>query len=390
MRPAQHGGARLLRGTQEPGVVGRPATAAGVDGGSGAGRAVAHRRPQSAHGRGSERAPTDVGRDDLTDHCHTEAAHMTDQRPPDQPAPASRPIAAPSFSRAEPTLPGFEHRFQIVDGIRLHYVQGGRRDGETVVLLAGFPESWYAWRRVMPLLAADYQIVAVDLPGQGDSDRPAGGYDTRTLAGRVHGLLAALGVGRYCIAAHDVGAWVAYPYAALFGDEVRRLAVLDGGVPGVTLPDTLPTAPDRAWKTWHFAFHTVADLPELLISGREREYVTWLLRRKAADPQSFADADIDEYVRVIRQDGGLRAGLAFYRAFAESAEQNRVLAGRGKLTVPVLALGADQGSIADMVTPFRAVAEDVTGGTIGHCGHFVPEEQPAAVAAELLAFFGRP
>ncbi len=304
---------------------------------------------------------------------------------------AGRLIAAPPSSRPDPHLAGFDHRFELVDGVRLHYVVGGRADGETLVLLAGFPESWYAWRRVMPLLAPTFRIVAVDLPGQGDSDRPAGGYDTRTLAVRVHGLLDRLGVGRYCMAAHDVGAWVAYPYAVLFGTEVRRLAVLDGGVPGVTLPDVLPTAPDKAWKTWHFAFHTVPDLPELLIGGRERAYLTWLLRRKAADPQAFADADLDEYERVMCKDGGLRAGLAFYRAVAESAAQNRAFRdGHGKLAVPVLALGADQGSIVDMVTPFRAVADDVTGGTIGNCGHFVPEEQPAVVAAELLAFFGRP
>ncbi len=314
-----------------------------------------------------------------------------DTQQPTTPAAANpaRILAAPPASRPDPLLAGFEHRFELVDGVRLHYVVGGRPDGEVVVLLAGFPQSWYAWRRVMPRLAAAYRVVAIDLPGQGDSDRPAGGYDTRTLAVRVHGLLQQLGIGRYCLAAHDVGAWVAYPYAVLFGGEIRRLAMLDAGVPGVTLPDVLPTAPDKAWKTWHFAFHTVTDLPELLIAGRERMYVSWLLRRKAADPTTFTEADLDEYGRIICSDGGLRAGLAFYRAFAESAEQNRAfLATHGKLALPVLALGADQGSIADMVTPIRRVADDVTGGTIQNCGHFVPEEQPAVVATELLAFFG--
>ena len=307
-------------------------------------------------------------------------------------APIAAPIAAPPTSRPDPVLPGFEHRFALVDGVRLHYVIGGRSDAELAVLLAGFPQSWYAWRKVMPTLATAYRVVAIDLPGQGDSDRPADGYDTRTVAERVHGLVARLAApGRpYVVAAHDVGAWVTYPYAVRFGDEIRRLAVLDAGIPGVTLPDRLPIDPAVAWKTWHFAFHTVADLPEVLIGGREREYLTWLLRRKAADPQSFPDADVEEYLRVFLQDGGLRAGLAFYRAFAASAAQNRaMLQERGKLPMPVLALGADQGSIADMVTPMRTVAESVTGGTIVACGHFVPEEQPAVVAAELMAFFGR-
>ena len=127
-------------------------------------------------------------------------------------------------------------------------------------------------------------------------------------------------------------------------------------------------------------------LPESLITGREREYLDWFLRRKAANPETFADVDLDEYLRVFKKDGGLRAGLAYYRAAAQSAEQNRTLAAKGKLAMPVLALGSDQGSIPDMAGPLRAVAEDVRGASIAFCGHFLPEEQPNAVVAELLAF----
>ncbi|WP_343668108.1 alpha/beta fold hydrolase [Paraburkholderia heleia] len=293
-------------------------------------------------------------------------------------------------SLADPILPGFTHRFATIEGIRLHYVIGGNKDGETVVLLAGYPESWFAWRKVMPLLAARYRVIAPDLPGQGDSDRPQGGYDTQSLATSLHALLEKLEVRRYRLAAHDVGAWVAYPYAALFGDEVSKLALLDAGIPGITLPEALPVAPERAWRTWHFAFHAVPDLPELLIAGKERAYLEWFLRRKTANPQTFADADIDEYLRVFTREGGLRAGLAYYRAADVSARQNRELSTRGKLRMPVLALSADQGSIADMAGPLRDYADEVRGATIAWCGHFLPEEQPAAVAEELLRFFGQP
>lgn len=306
------------------------------------------------------------------------------------PQPVSEPIASPPNSRPAPDPPGFEHRFETVDGVRLHYVTGGKAEGEAVVLLAGFPESWFAWRKVMALLAADYHVIAPDLPGQGDSDRPQGGYDTQALAISVHGLLSRLGLSRYSMAAHDVGAWVAYPYAHLFGAEVHRLALLDAGIPGITLPDALPTAPDKAWRTWHFAFHAIPDLPEVLITGREREYLDWFLRRKTADPATFSDAALEEYLRVFKQAGGLRAGLAYYRAAAVSAQQNRDLNARGKLPMPVLALGSDQGSITDMATPLRAFAEEVHGRTLAHCGHFLPEEQPEAVARELAAFFGKP
>ncbi len=307
---------------------------------------------------------------------------MTDEKQ------AARVINTHPASRTEPTLEGFEHRFATVDGVRLHYVTGGKEDGDVVVLLAGFPESWFAWRKVMPLLAGTYRIIAPDLPGQGDSDRPMSGYDTQTLATRMHGLLQQLGIGEYFLAAHDVGAWVAYPYAALFGSEVRRLVLMDAGIPGITLPDALPTAPDRAWRTWHFSFHGLPDLPEMLIAGRERQYLDWFLRRKTANPETFSDADITEYLRVFTKDGGLRAGLAYYRAAFLSAQQNRELAARGKLAMPVLALGADQGSIADMAAPLRAYAEDVRGGVVANCGHLIPEEQPEAAARELAAFFG--
>ena len=286
-------------------------------------------------------------------------------------------------------MPGFEHRFATVAGVRLHYVRGGKPGAGVVVLVAGFPESWYAWRKVMPLLAEDSEVVAVDLPGQGDSDRPEGGYDTRSLAVALHGLLQQLGIDRYFLAAHDVGAWVAYPYASLYGNEVLRLVLLDAGIPGVTLPDALPTAPERAWRTWHFAFHVIPDLPEMLITGRERDYLTWFLRRKVADPSIFSDADLDEYLRILMAPGGLRAGLAYYRAASLSAEQNRAYAAAGKLTMPVLALSADQGSIPDMAAPLRAFADDVDGATIANCGHFLPEEQPVAVFRELTSFFSR-
>ncbi|MCR1567992.1 MAG: alpha/beta fold hydrolase [Mixta calida] len=269
----------------------------------------------------------------------------------------------------------------------MHYVMGGDAAGETLVLLAGFPQSWYAWRKVMSMLATSYRIIALDLPGQGDSDRPETGYDTRALAEKVHGLLAQLHIDRYFIAAHDVGAWVAWPYAALYRDEVRALALLDAGIPGVTLPDALPVSPDKAWKTWHFAFHVIPDLPEALIAGRERLYIDWFLKRKAARPDCFTDEDIDEYLRVLMINGGLRAGLGYYRAAALSAAQNRELLQTGPLSMPILALSADQGSIADMAAPLRPFAENVSGVLIPHCGHFIPDEQPQAVANELRAFF---
>ena len=119
----------------------------------------------------------------------------------------------------------FAHRMVAAGGIRFHIVQGG--SGVPVFLIAGFPHSWYAWRRVMPLLAERQTVVAIDLPGQGDSDRPTHGYDTRTTAERIIALITTLGFGSYFMAGHDIGSWIAYPYAARYPDQLRRVVLLD-------------------------------------------------------------------------------------------------------------------------------------------------------------------
>ncbi|MFC6841610.1 alpha/beta fold hydrolase [Xanthomonas theicola] len=285
---------------------------------------------------------------------------------------------------------GFAHRHASIDGVRLHYVEGGRADAPPLLLLAGFPQSWYAWRRVLPLLAPHYRLIAPDLPGQGDSDRPAEGYDTAALAASLHGLMQRIGWPPHAVVAHDVGAWVAYAYAGMFPDRVERLALLDAGIPGATLPEALSTAPQTAWKTWHFAFHALPDLPEMLVSGRERGYLQWFLQRKAADPGVFDAAAIDEYLRTFAGPGGLRAGFGYYRAAARSAAQNRERARSGKLAMPLLAISAEHGSIRDMATPLRAHFERVQAASIADCGHYVPEEQPQVLAGLLRDFLQAP
>lgn len=281
---------------------------------------------------------------------------------------------------------GFEHAFATIGGTRVHFVHGGNSEGEVLVLVAGFPQSWYAWRKVLPILGKRYRVIAPDLPGQGDSDLPLAGCDTTTAANILHGLYRHLGVTGHYLVAHDIGAWVAYPYAALYGDSLNGLVILDTGIPGISLPDALPWAAHTAWRTWHVAFHNVPDLPEMFLEGRESVYLNWYLSRKAANPLVFSDADRAEYLRGFLKNG-LKGGLAYYRAVSTSAEQNRALAAKGKLKMPVLAVQADQGSMPDLVAELRAVATDVKGTAITSCGHYIPEEQPQALARELDNFF---
>ncbi|GAA1032674.1 MULTISPECIES: alpha/beta fold hydrolase [Amycolatopsis] len=280
-------------------------------------------------------------------------------------------------------LPGFTHRW--VDG--LHAVEGGPQTGPALVLLAGFPQTWWAWCKAMPGLAERFRVIAIDLPGQGHSDRPHDSYDTHTVASRIQAALTALGVPKYWLAAHDIGAWVAFSLALKHEDRLHGLALLDAGIPGITLPDSIPTDPDRAWKTWHFAFHLVPDLPETLLAGREREYVDWFLKAKALS--TFDSTEIDHYAAALAAEGGLRASLAYYRDAAESARKNHAALERRHLTVPVLGISSSHGSIPDMAASLSPWADNATGVVIPNSGHFIPDEQPAAVVAALTAFIER-
>jgi pimeloyl-ACP methyl ester carboxylesterase len=276
-----------------------------------------------------------------------------------------------------------EHTMVSSQGLRYHVVTSGH--GPVVVLVAGFPQSCYAWRRVAPLLADDFTVLAVDLPGQGDSDKPSGGYDTRTTAHRLHGLLETLGHDRYVYVGHDVGAWVGYALAHESSGALRGVALLDANIPGVTLQPTITLGPDN-WRNFHFLFNAVPDLPEALLAGRERVLIEWFFQGKTGSVrQTFTRADIDEYERAYRMPGGMRGMLGYYRAVLDDIDIHGELAAR-RIAVPVLALGADAGSAPDLYERMRPLGTDVRGGVVANSGHYIPEEQPAQLAAELRQF----
>ncbi|MET7322771.1 alpha/beta hydrolase [Streptomyces sp. NPDC005549] len=302
--------------------------------------------------------------------------------------PASTPRDSGNPVRGLPLadLDGFTHRWVDAGGVRLHAVEGGQPDGPAVVLLAGFPQTWWAWRKVMPILGDRFRVIAIDLPGQGHSERPDISYDTHTVAAHVHAAVEGLGVPAYWLVAHDIGAWVAFSLALKYQDQLRGLALLDAGIPGITLPDAIPTDPEQAWKTWHFAFHLVPELPETLLAGREREYVGWFLEAKTLSPDTFDAAEIEQYAASVAADGGLRASLAYYRDAAASARKNHEALEQRRLSVPVLGISSSHGSIPDMAASIRPWAKDATGIVVPDAGHFIPDEQPDAVAAALTDF----
>lgn len=267
-----------------------------------------------------------------------------------------------------------------VGDVRLHCRVAG--DGPLVILLHGWPQTSYEWRHVMSDLARDHQVVAPDLRGLGQSSRLASGYDKRTIAGDIHGLIQKLAAGPAAVVGHDWGSLVAYSLAQDHPESVSKLAMLDLGVFDERFYD-LPLSFVRA-NIWHMPFHQVPGLPEILIAGREREYLSWFFataHRKSA----FSAADIDEYVRQYSAPGALHAGLEYYRAIDRDIADQKARAGR-TLKMPVLALGGEFSGGLNVGRSLEGIAENLETGVIPESGHFIPEEQPAVLIARLRAF----
>ena len=279
----------------------------------------------------------------------------------------------------------FSHHTATVNGIQLHYVTGGH--GDPVVLLHGWPETWYSWHRVMPALAKNYTVIAPDLRGLGDSSKPPTGYDGKTVAEDVHQLVTQLGFKSIFLVGHDIGTQVAYSYAAEHPTEVKKLAVMELPIPGFT-------PPRLEGKIWWFIFHQTPNVPETLVQGKEMMYLSWFFRGLPYNPSAITEADINEYVSHYSAPGGMRAGFEYYRAFPQDAIQNQNYS-KTKLTMPVLAMGAGYipalgGKIPmqSIVYGMKLLAQNVTGITVPNSGHFIPEEQPQFVIDQLLKFFG--
>jgi pimeloyl-ACP methyl ester carboxylesterase len=272
----------------------------------------------------------------------------------------------------------FSHHTASVNGIQLHYVIGGQ--GDPVVLLHGWPQTWYEWRHVMPALAKNYTVIAPDLRGLGDSSKPTTGYDGKTVAEDIHQLVAQLGFKDSFLVGHDLGALVAFSYAAAHPSEVRRLVILDVPITGFG-----PAL--NSTRLWHIPFHMVQDIPETLVEGKEREYLTWFYSNYSYNPAAITKEDIDEYVSHYSAPGGMRAGFEYYRAFPIDAEQIKEYS-KVKLPMPVLALGGENSFGTAALDSMRLLATDVRGGVVPDSGHWIAEEQPEFLIEQLVNFFG--
>ncbi len=268
----------------------------------------------------------------------------------------------------------FTSRLVEVNGLRLHAVTGG--DGPALLLIGGWPQTWYAWREVMPALARRHTVVAVDSRGAGLSDKPDDGYDAGTLAADLVALMAALGHDRFDVVGHDIGTWTGYALAADHPERVGRLAIVEAVIPGLTPspPFFGPAAANQ--RLWQFGFNRLDDLNEELVRGREQLFFGWQFATKAATPTAIPAYAVDVYVDAITADPrALRASFAYYRALDETIAQNEQR-GKTRLTLPVLGVGGALWSGENAAQTMRLAADDVTGVVLDDCGHYPAEEQP--------------
>src|SRR6516162_4999761 len=265
----------------------------------------------------------------------------------------------------------FRARQVATNGTKLYVRVGG--GGPAVVLLHGYGETGDMWVPLANDLARDHTVVVPDLRGMGLSAKPAGGYDKKTQAGDVAGILDALKVERAALVTHDIGNMVGYAFAAQYRSSVTRFVVIDAPLPGVGPWEEILKNP----LLWHFRFGG-PDM-ERLVAGRERIYLDRFWNEFSADPARFTEAAREHYAALYALPGAMHAGFAQFAAFDQDAEDNRAWLSTGaRLHMPVLGVGGEKSFGATMAAVMRAAATNVRESIIPGSGHWIIEENPQA------------
>jgi pimeloyl-ACP methyl ester carboxylesterase len=278
-------------------------------------------------------------------------------------------------------IEGFESDFAEVNGTRLHYVTGGQ--GDPLVLLPGWPRTWYQFHKIMPPLAHHYRVIAVDLRGMGDSDKPAAGYDKKTMARDVYELIRALGYSEVNIAGEDIGSMVAYSFAANHPEATRKIALWEVGHPTEAFNELrmLPQA-GRPTAPWWFAFNQIRQLPEQLLEGRFRFLVDWLIDYQATDPGAFSEETRALYAAAYDTPDAIRAGNGWYQTFGQDIADAKDYP---VLTMPLLGLGGIYYPFVPALLEGKAANARYV--EFAGAGHYLAEERPDDLVRELTSFF---
>ncbi len=301
--------------------------------------------------------------------------------------------STPTDAELAASLDGaFTSAYAEVNGIRLHYVSGG--EGDPLILLGGWPQTWWQFRKIMPALARRFRVIAVDLRGMGGSAKPETGYDKKSMAVDIHALIGHLGYESAFVAGHDIGAGVGYHLTANVPAAVRRLVTMDMGIADaawLAIP-MLPASDEQAAAIaegrgaypWWFALNQLRELPERLLDGRFRLLIDWLYGHMLADQASVDEQARRVYAAAYDSPEAIRAGNRWYQTMREDVAD---LATYEPVTTPILALAGMENypalreQMADKGTDVRVVA--VPGS-----GHYIAEEQPEFVVEQLMSFFG--
>jgi pimeloyl-ACP methyl ester carboxylesterase len=267
------------------------------------------------------------------------------------------------------------------DGATIHVRVGGQ--GPAVVMLHGFGDTGDMWAPLAKALARDHTVVVPDLRGMGLSSRPAGGYDKKTQAHDVARVLDKLGIQKVDLVTHDIGNMVGYAFVAQFPERVTRFVAMDAPLPGIGPWDEIVRSP----LLWHFNFRG-PDV-ERLVAGRERIYLDRFWNELSATPAAIDEATRQHYAQLYARPGAMHSAFEQFAAFWQDAIDNKAFVAKGKLTMPVLAVGADKSFGNGMADVMRFVATDVTGVVIANSGHWLMEEQPAATVSAIRAFIDK-
>ena len=265
-------------------------------------------------------------------------------------------------------------------GATIHTRVGGT--GPAVVMLHGFADTGDMWAPLAAALIGGRTVVVPDLRGMGLSSHPPAGYDKKTQAQDIARVLDKLGIDKADLVTHDIGNMVGYAFAAQFPARVTRWVAMDAPLPGIGPWDEILKSP----MLWHFNFRG-PDM-ERLVAGRERIYLDRFWNELSANPKAIDEATRDHYAALYAQPGGMHSAFEQFAAFTQDAVDNKAFAAKGKLAMPVLAIGADKSFGTVQADVLRIVASDVTGQGIANSGHWLMEEQPAATVAAIAAFLG--
>lgn len=282
-------------------------------------------------------------------------------------------------------LETYESRHVDIGHLCLHVVVGGR--GAPLLLLGGWPQNWYTWRKIMLPLAEHFTVIAADPRGVGLSDKPVSGYDSATQALDLYALMTCLGHERFAMVCHDVGGWTGYAMAADERHRIDRIAIGEAGIPGLMASSPL-LAPSRHLSDllWHFNFNRVLGVNEALVKGREEIYFGHQFKSKAAFPDALPEEVQSYYIDLLkRDDGSLRSSFEFYRAMDEIISQN-VERMKTRLEIPILTFAGERFAGGFVEREMRIVASDVQSVVVPDCGHFVQEEAPEPLLKALLPF----